>query len=280
MSAKIDIAIPTCDRPISLAITLASLLSQSFRHYRLLIADQGELQNLEHQPELQALFRVFKAHGNETRILKNLPKRGIAQQRDFLLRHVEARAVMFLDDDLIIEPWVLAQLVNCLEVERCGFVGHGLIGLSFADDCRPWEQHVELWDGPVESELIEPGGERWNRHRLHNAANLYHLQKRMQLETSAAVRYKVAWIGGCVLYDTEKLMDVGGFSFWRELPAEHCGEDVLAQLRIMARYGGCGILPSGVYHQEVPTLVTNRRVNAPEILPILVEPNSSAEEFK
>jgi hypothetical protein len=77
------------------------------------------------------------------------------------------------------------------------------------------------------------------------------------------LRYRVAWVGGCVLYDTRKLRAGGGFDFWTDLPPDHCGEDVLAQLKVMARYGGCGLLPSGVYHQELPTAVPDRRVNAP-----------------
>ncbi len=44
--------------------------------------------------------------------------------------------------------------------------------------------------------------------------------------------------------------------------------DVLAQLRVMARFGGCGLLPSGVYHQELPTTVVERRVDAPKLLPV------------
>ena len=80
--------------------------------------------------------------------------------------------------------------------------------------------------------------------------------------------YKIAWAGGCVMYDTEKLKAVGGFDFWKELPHDHCGEDVLAQLRVMKKYGGCGIIPSGVYHQELETTVHDRTVNAPECLAI------------
>ena len=68
------------------------------------------------------------------------------------------------------------------------------------------------------------------------------------------------------MYDTAKLRDVGGYSFWQELPAEHAGEDVLAQMRVMARYGGCGIIPSGVYHMELPTTVVERKVDAPKVL--------------
>jgi hypothetical protein len=59
---------------------------------------------------------------------------------------------------------------------------------------------------------------------------------------------------------------VGGFSWWTKLPAEHCGEDVLAQLRVMQRHGGCGVLPSGAYHQQLPTTVEDRRCDAPRVL--------------
>ncbi len=68
------------------------------------------------------------------------------------------------------------------------------------------------------------------------------------------------------------LRDVGGFQFWQSLPLEHCGEDALAQLRVMARHGGCGLIPSGVYHQELPTTVVDRRVNAPAVLPVTPPP--------
>jgi hypothetical protein len=78
--------------------------------------------------------------------------------------------------------------------------------------------------------------------------------------------YRVAWVGGCVLYDTAKLRESGGFQFWRELPAEHCGEDVFAQQRVMARFGGCGLIPSGAYHQELPTTLPKRDVDAPKVL--------------
>jgi hypothetical protein len=36
----------------------------------------------------------------------------------------------------------------------------------------------------------------------------------------------------------------------------------------MARHGGCGLIPSGAYHQELPTTVRDRRVDAPRVLPV------------
>jgi hypothetical protein len=70
------------------------------------------------------------------------------------------------------------------------------------------------------------------------------------------------------MYDRQKLLDVGGYSFWKELPPNACGENILAQLQVMARYGGCGLLPSGVYHQELPTTIRDRSIDAPQLLPI------------
>jgi hypothetical protein len=92
------------------------------------------------------------------------------------------------------------------------------------------------------------------------------VQRRLGITPDRQRVYKVAWVGGCVLYDAEKLRACGGYSFWTELPQEHAGEDVLAQLRVMARFGGCGLIPSGAFHQELPTTVPVREVDAPLVL--------------
>lgn len=34
----------------------------------------------------------------------------------------------------------------------------------------------------------------------------------------------------------------------------------------MARFGGCGLIPSGAYHQELPTTLPCRDVDAPQVL--------------
>lgn len=161
---------------------------------------------------------------------------------------------------------LLARLLRVMREQGCGFVGAPLVGLSHLDDVRPHEQHIEPWDRLVEPEDIGPGDAAWERHNLHNAANAWHVQQRLGASDAFPVVYKVAWVGGCVLYDVAKLRAVGGFSFWRELPVQHCGEDVLAQLRVMQRYGGCGVLPSGAYHQQLPTTVEDRGCDAPTVL--------------
>jgi hypothetical protein len=140
-------------------------------------------------------------------------------------------------------------------------------GLSHLDDVRPAElAPFERWTGPPEPERIEPGTRAWDRWTLHNAANPAHLARAHLRPGERWLPYKIAWVGGCVLYDRQVLEACGGFGFWTELPETHCGEDVLAQQRVLAAAGGAGILPSGAYHLESPTTVPDRTVQARDVV--------------
>lgn len=263
-SFPVDVLIPTFQRPAALAVTLTGLASQDWRDFRVVISDQSDGFSASSSEEVQALVRILESRGRPVELHHHLPRRGLAEQRSFLLGQANAPRVLFLDDDVYLEPATLRRLVRALDEQRCGFVGSAVIGLSFLDDERPHQQAVEFWDTRVEPESIAPDDDAWVRHRLHNAANIYHLQRRLQPDGDRL--YKVAWVGGCVLYDTRCLREAGGFDFWRSLPQEHAGEDVLAQIRVMERFGGCGLLPSGAYHLELPTTVPNREVDAPRVM--------------
>lgn len=263
---KVSVLIPTYNRPAALAVTLASLCFQQDHDFDVVIADQSDRDCRDDNAPLLTAMRLLETRGVAVTVERNLPRLGMAQQRQFLLDRATAPHSLFLDDDLVLEPYVIRLLDTTLEREQCGFAGNAVTGLSYLDDVRPGEQAIECWEDRVKPETVLPGTSAWQRHRLHNAANPWHVSRRLRATPSQPVVYKVAWVGGCVMYDTAKLRDAGGFGFWTELPRSHCGEDVLAQLRVAARYGGCGVLPSGTYHQELETTVPDRRVNAPEYL--------------
>jgi GT2 family glycosyltransferase len=273
----IDVLVPTCNRPAALAVTLATLGAQSWPLLRIVIADQSDHADACARAEVLAVLRYLRATGRTVDTFQRLPRRGMAEQRAFLLAQARARLCLFVDDDVILEPDLVERLVAVIEQERCGFVGSALHGLSYLGQQRPAQEAIEFWSGPVTPETVRPGAPAWTRHHLHSAANLFHVQARLG-SAGGTRRYKVAWVGGCVLFDTAKLRAAGGFDFWRALPPQHCGEDVLAQQRVMARFGGCAILPSGAYHMELPTTVTGRAVDAPHVLPLdagaLPEPGS------
>ncbi len=267
----VDVLIPTYNRPAALALTLGSLVGQTGREFRVIISDQTEGDETTASVQVQSVIRVLRGQGHAVELYRNLPRRGMAQQRQFLLDRAAAPYVLYLDDDLILEPYVIERMLSALKEEGCGFVGMAVHGLSFVDDHRPQQEAIEFWEGPVEPEEVRPDTPEWERYQLHNAANLLHVQQRMGLTPDRQRKYKVAWVGGCTLYDAAKLRASGGFVFWRMLPPVHCGEDVLAQQRVMARFGGCGLIPSGVYHQELPTTLPDRSVNAPRVLAVRPE---------
>ena len=266
MSAPaVDVLIPTYRRPTALAVTLAGLAAQDHPTFRVIVSDQSPDDEIAGDvTEVASMARVLEAHGHPVELVRHVPRRGVAEHRESLLARANAPYALFLDDDVYLEPTLLGRLVRSLRYAGCGFVGSAVIGLSYLGDDKPWERTVEFWDGPVLPEIVSPGSGAWVRHRLHNGANLQLLHQERPGEADRL--YKVAWIGGCILYDTAKLRAVGGFGFWRDLPVEHAGEDVVAELRVMAQYGGAGLFPSGAYHLEVPTTVVDRTVDAPHAL--------------
>jgi GT2 family glycosyltransferase len=275
LTATVDILIPTIDRPALLAVTLAGIASQELNDVRVIVADQSDV-DCSGEPALATVQRVIEARGGSVEWNRRRPLHGVAEQRDFLLGRATADSVLMLDDDVYMEPWVLGELHETLREEGIGFVGAFPAGLSFVDDLRPAQQRVEFWDGPVTPEAVEPGSAEWARAKLHAAANIFHAARTLRpSENGRARRYKVAWVGACALYDRRKLEAVGGFSFWRQLPRAHAGEEVLAQNLLMRRWGGCAILPSGTFHQEAPTTIGEEgrvpAANAVTLLPEMLE---------
>lgn len=262
---KVDVLIPTCDRPAALGVTLTSLGLQTFTHFRVVISDQGDVPS-QPSAEVEAVVRFLRWKGYEVLVVRNLPRRGMAQQRQFLLDNAAGSHVFYLDDDVILEADLLERLVRVITEQRCGFVGSALVGLSYRDEVRLHEQGIEFWDGPVEPEVLRPGDPAWERYKLHNASNVLHVAERLGVTRESQRLYKVAWIGGCVLFDVDALRSSGGFGFHEELAPAHRGEDIVAQIRVMERYGGCGILPSGAYHQEVPTTLAYRPHDAVKVV--------------
>ena len=262
----VDVLIPTCRRKTGLAMVLTSLLGQTFTDFNVIISDQTEEQEAYLDSiEIQTAVRALRWHGHQVTLHRHLPRRGLAEQRQFLLEQSRARYVHYLDDDVLLEPHVMQRMLNVLQAERCGFVGCAATGLQHMHDVRPHQQHIELWEGSVLPEPFDVDTIPWERHLVNNAANPLHLELQFVKE-GRPVRYKIAWVGGAnVLYDREKLLSIGGFSWWHRLPPEHVGEEVVVQFLLIHKYGGCGILPSGTYHLGLPTEVENRQRNATEL---------------
>jgi glycosyltransferase involved in cell wall biosynthesis len=271
--AQVDVLIPTCGRKTALAVVLTSLIGQTFRDFDVIISDQTpEADAYLDSIEIQTVVEALRWHGHRVTLHQHLPRRGMAEQRQFLLEQSDAPYVHYLDDDVLLDPPVMQRMLDTLKQEGCGFVGCAATGLRYLDDVRPHQQRIELWDGPVTPEPFAPDALPWDRHLINNAANPLHLEQKLVTRPDQIVRYKVAWVGGAnLLFDRAKLLSVGGFSWWERLPSSHAGEEVVVQFLLIRRYGGCGILPSGTYHLCLPTTIEDRSHNATELFAELIE---------
>jgi GT2 family glycosyltransferase len=261
-----EVLIPTCDRPAELATALAGLAGQD-HPFDVLVSDQSRGPASFEAAPARAMVEVLRLQGRRVRTVRHLPRRGVAEHRAALLAGSAADHVLYLDDDVWLAPGTVARLVAAITELGCGLVGCAMQGLSHVEDERPHEWVAfERWEGRPVPELLEPDTPEWERWRLHNAANPVHLARRHVRQEEEWVAYKVAWIAGCVLYDRAKLLAVGGFDFWRDVPEEAVGEDVVAEQRVLARFGGAGILPSGAVHLESETTLPHRPVTADNAL--------------
>ena len=259
----VDVLIPTVGRLAELAVTLAGLAAQDDPAFSVLISDQSDDGRALRAPAVVAMLRVLQAQGRRVEVVRHLPRRGLAEHRQFLLESSAAEQVLFLDDDVWLEPGTLARMSAALDQLGCGFVGSAPMGLSFLDDRRPHHQApFEPWEGPVQPERLRDDSPEIARASLHGAANLVHVAERVGVPRGGWLPYKIAWIGACTLFRRSALVESGGFDFWRQLPPAHAGEDVAAQWRVMERDGAAGLLPSGAVHLEAPTTVPDRTVEA------------------
>ncbi|GAA1794950.1 glycosyltransferase [Planosporangium flavigriseum] len=268
----LDVLVPTRNRPVELAVALAGLAAQDVG-FGVVVSDQSDAEPAWCHPAVAGVVRALRHFGHPVLLGQHLPRRGLAEHRGYLLSCSRARYVLFLDDDIWLEPGSVARMLTAIRQLGCGFVGNAPHGVSYVDDHRPAEESsFEEWDGPVRPERLDVRGSQWSRHTVHSAANLLHITDRLGLAPGEWRAYKVAWIGACVLYDRAKLVAVGGYGFWTEVPAVHAGEDVVVQLRVQAAYGGAGVVPSGAYHLESPTTVPDREVQCFDVVGVAGDP--------
>lgn len=170
---RIDVLVPTCGRPAALAVTLTSIGAQDYPELRIVVSDQTEGSTALGQAEVVAVLRYLRARGRQVETWHHLPRRGMAEQRAFLLAQSHAPYCLFVDDDVILEPGLVGRLHGLLVRQGCGFVGSAVHGLSYLGQERPAQEQLTFWEGRVEPETVLPGSSAWARHHLHSAANLF-----------------------------------------------------------------------------------------------------------
>ena len=267
-TAQIDVLVPTKDRPTELATTLAGLAAQSGVRFRVVVSDQSEGPASYTTPAAQTLVRALRRRGTDVELCRHLPRRGMADTGLPPLPGGGARGALP-------RRRRVARSRGAPSPARCApHVGVRVRRRRHAGALPPRRPTARGMRGPSRSgpagwepETIEEGRPRLGlggrgQRRQRGAPGGVCSDSTSAPSPRPGTLYAVTrshGAAGCVLFDRSALLDAGGFDFWQAVPADAHGEDVLAQLRVMARHGGAGILPSGAYHQQAP-------INHPEPL--------------
>jgi hypothetical protein len=176
---ELDVLVPTRNRPVELAATLAGLAAQDAGPgglgdggfgglgdvgpgglgdvgpgglgdvgpgglgdvgFGVAVSDQSDGPPGWQHPGVAGLVRALRHAGHPVLLGQHLPRRGLAEHRGFLLSRSRARYVLFLDDDIWLEAGTIARLLTAIRELGCGFVGNAPHGLSYLDVHRPAEE--------------------------------------------------------------------------------------------------------------------------------------------
>ncbi len=90
--------------------TLESLSAQSFRNFKLLLIDDGSVDETN-----QVIDSFFESHSMPHEVVKMPENRGTAYCREYALRHVDTPLMMFFDSDDIAEPAMIETLYRKIQ---------------------------------------------------------------------------------------------------------------------------------------------------------------------
>lgn len=240
---SVDILLMTCNRLPSLIACLSGIAGQSVANFRLIVSDGSE-QPARDSETVRSLLRIITARG-ATVTWFDRPRFEPAPEAAFLLGQASAEYVLLIEDNAWLAPQTLQKLLDTIQEQQCGFVGAQPDALVENSDRSSGGKHFDLWDGSVQPEAIEPGQREWLRERLNQNSTFTNLS--LRVPPGQQYMYKIAFATGAVLYHRQKLSSVGGFSSV-ETNSGFPSSTAAAQNRLMRQYGGCSLLPSGVYH--------------------------------
>ncbi|MBC7601883.1 MAG: glycosyltransferase family 2 protein [Ramlibacter sp.] len=142
----LTVAIPTYQRDSVLVDTLRSLLALQARAAEILVLDQ----TAEHEPSTTQQLQEFADAGDIRWIRLAEPSIPAAMNQGLLL--ASEPLVLFLDDDIVPEPGLIAAHVNAHSTHPEGIIAAGRV-------IQPWEEGISVPDGdPFRFASLKP---RW-----------------------------------------------------------------------------------------------------------------------
>jgi GT2 family glycosyltransferase len=157
---KISAIVPTIGRPESLRALLDSLAAQTCKVEEVIVADASVNERLEE------ISNQFKNHSglNVNRVAVHPPN--AVRQRTAAIEHTRGDYLLFLDDDVVLEPECVARMVETLEADdQTVAVTADFNNQSWPEPTRLWQLYLRhilkleqnAWQGRVVGPLLRFG---------------------------------------------------------------------------------------------------------------------------
>jgi glycosyltransferase involved in cell wall biosynthesis len=138
----ISVIIPTYGREEPLQTTLLDVLKQEYPHFETIVVDQTQ----EHQPETQAFLDELASEG-KIRLFK-VDWASLPGARNYAVKRAKGDILLFLDDDVLLEPGFLVAHAKNYDSPNVGAVaGRVFDRMKLAD----FQEGLEIQDLPPEA---------------------------------------------------------------------------------------------------------------------------------
>ncbi|MEM1171388.1 MAG: hormogonium polysaccharide biosynthesis glycosyltransferase HpsN [Cyanobacteria bacterium P01_H01_bin.35] len=147
LTIPISVVIPTYNREEPLVDTIADLLKQDYSNFEILVVDQ----TATHKPETQAYLEE-QANAGKIKLFR-LTWASLPGARNYAVRHCSGEIILFIDDDVRMEPdFLAAHARNYLDRPEIG----GVAGRVF-DRMKLGDSGGELEIEDLPPEASDPG---------------------------------------------------------------------------------------------------------------------------
>jgi glucosyl-dolichyl phosphate glucuronosyltransferase len=131
---KASVILPTKDRGALIDQTIDSLLQLDFerKEFEILLVDNcSSPENLRHLQNLQSI------HSDQIRYVRE-PKLGLSNARNCGIAHAKGELLLFLDDDALVPPYWLANIVKYFDRDAAVYALGGKVIAQFTTPAPDW----------------------------------------------------------------------------------------------------------------------------------------------
>jgi hypothetical protein len=134
----VSVVVPTYNRPHLLREALESILTQTYRHFEIIVVNDGG-------EDVQAIIDDCKGEERIT-YLRHTENRGLPTARNTALKAARGKYIAYLDDDDVYYPRHLEILVHALET--------GPYRLAYTDSCHVFQEWITDRYVPIERKTL------------------------------------------------------------------------------------------------------------------------------